>query len=173
MAPDLAKRLGFYKLRAKVDDRGSLGRASPCSPAGATRRSDADSRRTTAPALGWRVSRDPRLAGARAERGELDADARDRTSATLAAPRAARGDADAYHAHRIALGVPEGGKDFLFGDAFPHEALMDQLNGVDFDKGCYVGQEVVSRMQHRGTARTPHRAGRLSRTASRPSPAPR
>jgi folate-binding protein YgfZ len=62
--------------------------------------------------------------------------------------------ADAYHAHRIALGVPEGGRDFLFGDAFPHEALMDQLHGVDFDKGCYVGQEVVSRMHHRGTART-------------------
>jgi hypothetical protein len=32
--------------------------------------------------------------------------------------------------------------------------MMDQLQGVDFDKGCYVGQEVVSRMQHRGTART-------------------
>jgi hypothetical protein len=62
--------------------------------------------------------------------------------------------AEAYHARRIALGVPEGGRDFLFGDAFPHEALMDQLQGVDFDKGCYVGQEVVSRMQHRGTART-------------------
>jgi folate-binding protein YgfZ len=31
---------------------------------------------------------------------------------------------------------------------------MDQLGGVDFRKGCYVGQEVVSRMQHRGTART-------------------
>jgi folate-binding protein YgfZ len=61
---------------------------------------------------------------------------------------------DAYHAHRIALGVPEAGKDFSLGDAFPHEALMDQLHGIDFDKGCYVGQEVVSRMQHRGTART-------------------
>ena len=66
----------------------------------------------------------------------------------------AKDPADTYHAHRIALGVPEGGRDFLFGDAFPHEALMDQLQGVDFDKGCYVGQEVVSRMQHRGTART-------------------
>jgi folate-binding protein YgfZ len=61
---------------------------------------------------------------------------------------------DEYHAHRVALGVPEGGRDFVFNDAFPHEALMDQLGGVDFDKGCYVGQEVVSRMQHRGTART-------------------
>jgi len=61
---------------------------------------------------------------------------------------------EAYASHRIALGVPEGGRDFIFGDAFPHEALMDQLHGVDFDKGCYVGQEVVSRMEHRGTARS-------------------
>jgi folate-binding protein YgfZ len=60
---------------------------------------------------------------------------------------------DDYHAHRIALGVPEGGKDFELGDTYPHEALFDQLNGVSFEKGCYVGQEVVSRMQHRGTAR--------------------
>ena len=60
----------------------------------------------------------------------------------------------AYEAHRIALGVPRGGLDFIYGDAFPHETNMDRLHGVDFDKGCYVGQEVVSRMQHRGTART-------------------
>lgn len=59
----------------------------------------------------------------------------------------------AYDAHRILLGVPEGGKDYAFGDAFPHEALFDQLAGVSFTKGCFIGQEVVSRMQHRGTAR--------------------
>jgi folate-binding protein YgfZ len=58
-----------------------------------------------------------------------------------------------YHTFRISQGVPEGGRDFAFGEAFPHEALLDQLNGVDFTKGCYVGQEVVSRMEHRGTAR--------------------
>ena len=63
-------------------------------------------------------------------------------------------DAAAYEAHRIALGVPRGGLDFMYSDAFPHETNMDRLAGVDFDKGCYVGQEVVSRMQHRGTART-------------------
>ncbi|MEL7049846.1 MAG: folate-binding protein [Pseudomonadota bacterium] len=61
--------------------------------------------------------------------------------------------ADAYHAHRIALGVPDGGTDFITSEAFPHEAMLDQLHGVDFEKGCYVGQEVVSRTQHRGTAR--------------------
>ena len=62
-------------------------------------------------------------------------------------------DAAEYEAHRIALGVPRGGLDFTYGDAFPHETDMDQLNGVDFEKGCYVGQEVVSRMEHRGSAR--------------------
>ena len=63
-------------------------------------------------------------------------------------------DAASYHMRRISLGVPEGGKDWDFGDAFPHEALFDQLNGVSFTKGCYVGQEIVSRMEHRGTARS-------------------
>jgi folate-binding protein YgfZ len=63
-------------------------------------------------------------------------------------------DGSEYEAHRIALGIPRGGVDFAYGEAFPHEADMDQLGGIDFAKGCYVGQEVVSRMQHRGTART-------------------
>jgi folate-binding protein YgfZ len=63
-------------------------------------------------------------------------------------------DEAAYESHRVLTGVPRGGLDFMYSDAFPHEANMDRLYGVDFDKGCYVGQEVVSRMQHRGTART-------------------
>jgi len=133
-APDLAKRLGFYKLRAKVAIE--------------------DLSDTLAVVAGWDtpgpaeeaglVAGDPRLAdlGWRAVVAAADA------------AEFALDPAEAYHARRIALGVPEGGRDFLFGDAFPHEALMDQLQGVDFDKGCYVGQEVVSRMQHRGTART-------------------
>ena len=72
-------------------------------------------------------------------------------------------DASAYEGHRIALGIPHGGVDFQYGDAFPHEADMDQLGGVDFTKGCYVGQEVVSRMEHRGSARTRSRTGSLRR----------
>ncbi len=59
-----------------------------------------------------------------------------------------------YEAMRIGAAVPEGGKDYSYGDTFPHEACFDLLHGIDFKKGCYVGQEVVSRMQHRGTART-------------------
>jgi len=60
---------------------------------------------------------------------------------------------DDYEAHRIICGVPRGGVDFAYGDAFPHDADMDLIGGVDFRKGCYVGQEVVSRMAHRGSVR--------------------
>jgi folate-binding protein YgfZ len=49
--------------------------------------------------------------------------------------------------------VPEGGKDYAFGETFPHEADLDQLGGVSFTKGCFVGQEVVSRMQNRASIR--------------------
>ena len=67
----------------------------------------------------------------------------------------AKGDttSDAYHAHRIICGVPEAGRDFPFGEIFPHDADMDLIHGLDFKKGCYVGQEVVSRMEHRGGVR--------------------
>ena len=132
-AADLAKRLGFYKLRAKVAvaDRSdamavAAGWGDAPWPAGALAFQD-----PRLSALGWRAIEPAGTAAARSG-----------------------GDPAAYEAHRIALGVPQGGRDFAYGDAFPHETLMDQLAGVDFDKGCSVGQEVVSRMQHRGTART-------------------
>lgn len=54
---------------------------------------------------------------------------------------------------RIAHGIAESGADFPPSDAFPHDVLLDQNGGISFQKGCYIGQEVVSRMQHRGTAR--------------------
>lgn len=58
-----------------------------------------------------------------------------------------------YDAARVAEGVPELGPDFAADQMFPHDIGMDLLDGVDFKKGCYIGQEVVSRMEHRGTAR--------------------
>ena len=135
-AAELAKRLGFYKLRAKVEIReaGDLRIAAGWDGA---------------PEAPGTVFPDPRLA-ALGFRAVAPAEALD---AWLASPAVEAVDAAAYEAHRISLGVPEGGRDFPFGDSFPHEADMDQLGGVDFDKGCFVGQEVVSRMQHRGTAR--------------------
>jgi tRNA-modifying protein YgfZ len=135
----LVQKLNFYKLRAQVsvdDLSASLGVLALWGDSGSV----ADARGWPDPrleALGRRDIIAPHLATETArERG-----------ATLVEP----GD---YEAHRIALGVPRGGIDFAYGDTFPHEADMDQLAGVSFQKGCYVGQEVVSRMQHRGTART-------------------
>ena len=63
------------------------------------------------------------------------------------------GDPEAWQALRIANGIVESGSDYQLGDAFPHDVLLDETDGVGFKKGCYIGQEVVSRMQHRGTAR--------------------
>ncbi|HEY0125225.1 MAG TPA: folate-binding protein YgfZ [Rhizobium sp.] len=63
-------------------------------------------------------------------------------------------DAEAlYEGLRIANGIAVSGPDFALQDAFPHDVLLDLNGGLGFRKGCYVGQEVVSRMQHRGTAR--------------------
>lgn len=59
-----------------------------------------------------------------------------------------------YDARRIELGLGDSLLDIGTDKMFPHEANFDQLAAVDFKKGCYVGQEVVSRMQHRGTARS-------------------
>ncbi|MGH6821749.1 MAG: YgfZ/GcvT domain-containing protein, partial [Methylocella sp.] len=64
-----------------------------------------------------------------------------------------RGEASRYEAHRIAQGVPKGGVDFVHGNAFVHDVNLDLMNGVDFKKGCYVGQEVVARVQYRNSAR--------------------
>jgi tRNA-modifying protein YgfZ len=142
--PDLLKRLGLYRLRAKVAVAAdpTLGVAAAW-----------DGSETAADTVRVRDGRLPAL-GERLyfSQGAFSADATE----------------DDYHAHRIGLGVPEGGRDFALSDAFPHEALMDQLGGVDFRKGCYVGQEVVSRMQHRGTARTRILAAAYPDTAPQP-----
>jgi folate-binding protein YgfZ len=135
----LFDKLNLYKLRAKVlieDLSEILGVLAVWdgTPAAKYGLSYADPR---LPALGARLMIPPHRA----------ADAAREIGASLVA-------AEDYEAHRIGLGVPRGGIDFAYGDAFPHEADMDQLGGVDFAKGCYVGQEVVSRIEHRGIART-------------------
>ncbi len=152
-APALVDKLNMYKLRAKVmveDLSETLGVLAAWDGDGTTAYGlcYADPR---LPALGLRVMLPPHRAAAAA--GDFGAHVVG---------------ADAYEAHRIALGVPRGGVDFAYGDAFPHETDMDQLGGVDFGKGCYVGQEVVSRMEHRGTARTRAVPVRYSGTAPAP-----
>jgi tRNA-modifying protein YgfZ len=139
LAGGLATKLGFYKLRAKVaveDLSDSLGVIAAWDGELAMR-PDLTFADPRGDKFGWRI-----LAPE-----ELKQRVADLIGADLL-------DSADYEAHRIAAGLPRGGLDFIYGDAFPHETNMDRLNGVDFDKGCYVGQEVVSRMQHRGTART-------------------
>ncbi|MGO8780720.1 MAG: YgfZ/GcvT domain-containing protein [Rhodomicrobium sp.] len=134
LTADLLKRLGFYKLRAKV-----LLAPSQWTVAAAWGDGAEDFLKSCAAV----AFPDPRLP-ALGFRGLIEASKTPSFSASLSD----------YEAMRIAAAVPEGGKDYAYGDAFPHEACFDLLAGVNFKKGCYVGQEVVSRMQHRGTART-------------------
>jgi len=122
---DLLKRLTFYKLRAKV----SL--------------SESDEEVGIAPAKPYQGLSypDPRASqlGQRliASKGSL--------------PEAA--EREAYRGSRIRLGIADSDEDIGSGELFPHEANLDQLGAVSFKKGCFIGQEVVSRMEHRGTAR--------------------
>ena len=60
--------------------------------------------------------------------------------------------AKAYHDHRLALGVPEAG-DFGSEKIFALDAGLEELHGVSFTKGCYIGQELTARMKHRATTR--------------------
>jgi len=128
---DLIKRLSFYRLRsavtiASLSDSLAVFALTEASQGGSAALAVAPDPR--AEALGFRAIAPREALEAGAERAD-------------------------YDARRVAAGVPEGGLDFAYGEAFPHEANMDLLAGVDFKKGCFVGQEVVARTQHRGLAR--------------------
>jgi hypothetical protein len=142
LAGTLLDKLNFYKLRAKVMAENLSDRLGVMAVWDGQSHAIADSEYGLCYA-------DPRLAGL-GLRVILPPQLAEEAAADLGATLAG---AEAYEAHRIALGVPRGGQDFMYGNTFPHEADMDQLAGVDFDKGCYVGQEVVSRVEHRASAR--------------------
>jgi folate-binding protein YgfZ len=137
LADELVKKLNFYKLRAKVEivARPDLAVAAildqqPPDDLGLVY---LDPRHA---GLGWRVVLP--VEGAQ-------------TSLTAAGAQIV--DVQSWQGRRISLAIPEGGKDFVYGDTFPHEADMDLLGGVDFHKGCFIGQEVVSRVERRDVAR--------------------
>ncbi|MDO9417519.1 CAF17-like 4Fe-4S cluster assembly/insertion protein YgfZ [Pararhizobium sp.] len=122
----LTKRLTMYKLRAAVD-------LSLASPAAVTVSFGGDAKDGL---VDGRFER----AGITLRRVYSDQ------------PAASGSDAD-YEALRVSGGIMVSGADYALQDVFPHDVLMDKNGGLSFKKGCYVGQEVVSRMQHRGTAR--------------------
>jgi len=125
----LIQRLTIYRLRAKVEiaaDPGAVSTAWGGSrPAGPGWVAD-----PRLPALGWRGY------GAVAPEGAVEA-----------------GEA-AYDDHRLALGVPDPARDAPPETTYPIEANFDLLGGIDFKKGCFVGQETTSRMKRRGAIKT-------------------
>lgn len=126
----LIQRLSIYRLRAKVEIVEAQGRVAALWGLGAE-----------APPAGWIA--DPRLA-------DLG-----RRGVGLEPPAGVRVvDEDAYDAWRLGLGVPDPAKDCTPDKTYPIEADFDLLNGVDFKKGCYVGQETTSRMKRRGGIRS-------------------
>ena len=130
---DLVKRLNLHKMRAKIaieDKSKDFAVAAIFGGDAATGIEGVFYRDTRGPSMGLRVIA-PREALAKLDRGE----------------------ASRYEAHRITQGVPKGGVDFRYGDAFVHDVNLDLMNGVDFKKGCYVGQEVVARVHYRNSAR--------------------
>jgi hypothetical protein len=132
-AVDLAKRVNFHKMRAKVtitDRSEELGVAAFWGEAAPSDGELLVYRDMRAPGMGLRAI------GPRASLAEIGA-----------------ANEAAYEGHRVAQGVPKGGVDFVYGDTFVHDVNLDQLNGVDFKKGCYVGQEVVARVHFRNSAR--------------------
>lgn len=126
----LVQRLAMYRLRAKVEIAPLALPVLALWPAAAG-----------APPTGW--SLDPRLA-ALGLRGYGAAPPEGADQAGEAA----------YHAHRLALGVPDPDRDAPPETTYPIEADFDLLAGIDFHKGCFVGQETTSRMKRRGAIRT-------------------
>ncbi len=135
--PDLCKRLNFYRLRAKVTIRDVSADYSVAAMIGPAQ---AGATQTHQDGV---IYADPRLAAMGAR--------------LLLAPSAlseyAHAPAQDYHRRRIELGLAEGARDIAVEKYFLLEANFEELNGVDFKKGCYVGQELVSRMKHRGVLR--------------------
>jgi folate-binding protein YgfZ len=136
---ELAKRLTMYKLRAKVtieDVSESLGIAAIWREDGAAA--------PEGPGFA-----DPRLAamGRRAILPKAAIEAATEAAGARAVPETA------WHRHRIGLGVGDAARDFEPDRTFPLEVNFDELNGIDFHKGCYVGQEVTSRTKRRGSVR--------------------
>jgi folate-binding protein YgfZ len=131
LVADFVKRMKLYRLRAKVE-------IEPVPELAVFWSSDDPA--TNQALLSYRDERGG--LGMRLIQTRNEAEVADEAAAGLA-----------YHTARIAAGVPALGEDFAPNEAFPHDVGMDFLGGLDFKKGCYVGQEVVSRMQHRGTAR--------------------
>ena len=142
---DLMRRLGMYKLRAKVTHRGQDRLSRGDAPLGRW----SGSRTLCAASDAAAIYADPRLPalGARA------IVAADSAASWIAKHGLKAADEDSYDRHRIALGVPDGSRDLPVERALLLENGFDELHGIDWQKGCYIGQEVTARMRYRSLVR--------------------
>jgi folate-binding protein YgfZ len=143
---DLAKRLGLYRLRSQVaiapDDRLAVAALWPDDALASLDLPAVPG--AAAPRAGGLVHVDPRLAAL----GARLVVAHDRLDAALGG--LARAPLTDYDRHRRGLGVPEGGDELVAEKSILLENGVDELNGVDWQKGCYVGQELTARTKYRG-----------------------
>jgi folate-binding protein YgfZ len=145
---DLRRRLSLYRLRAKVEiaEQSELAVAAVFGMDALAALGLAGEPGELRPRDAGIVLVDPRLAslGARAILP------RDALCRTLAALGLAEADFAAWDRHRLALGVPDGSRDLVPDKSILLEAGFDELHGVDWQKGCYVGQELTARTKYRG-----------------------
>ncbi|HUT49858.1 MAG TPA: folate-binding protein [Alphaproteobacteria bacterium] len=145
---DLKKRLSIYRLRSKVtiEARPDLAVAVVFGAGGAEALRLAGEAGAAGPLDGGVGFVDPRLADAGA-RAVLPADS---AAATLEAAGLAAGSSSDYDRLRLSLGLPDGSRDLVPEKSILLENGFDELNGVDWDKGCFLGQELTARTHYRG-----------------------
>ena len=149
---DLERRLTLYRLRAKVEIVQAAERFAVVAllGPGALAAVGLDDRPGAAIAFGGGVAYvDPRLP-AMGVRAILP---RARADAALAAAGFATAPIAAYDRLRLAHGLPDGSRDIVVERYFPLECGFEELNAIDYQKGCYVGQELTARTHYRGTIR--------------------
>lgn len=149
---DLARRLTMYKLRAKVtiETPEEDWTVHAVFGSAATEAFGLDRSPGAAAVLASGIAYvDPRSAGM----GLRIAAPADGVETIMGRSGAAPAGRAAYDLLRISLGVPDSGRDLVREQPFPLEYRFEELNGVDFKKGCYVGQEVTARMKHRNLVR--------------------
>jgi len=145
---DLKRRLSIYRLRAKVviDEMPDLAVAAVFGDGVCAALNLPEQPGAARPFAEGVALVDPRLAalGARVmlPRAEI--------GNVLAEAGLAETDFAAYDRHRLALGVPDGSRDLVIEKSILLESGFDELNGVDWQKGCYIGQELTARTKYRG-----------------------
>jgi folate-binding protein YgfZ len=144
---DLKRRLGIYKLRSKVSlvDASTRFVVAAGFGEGAGDALGLTAMGTAKPLAGGVAYADPRLAAL----GLRFAVSREAGFGPLAEAGFTAANEAQYDRHRLRLGVPDGSRDLPIEKALLLESGFDELNGIDWQKGCYMGQELTARTKYR------------------------